>query len=1350
MKKIFSLIIAGVALLSAASCVHEQLAVFDPAKGTAPVLGTTTVDDKGVTAEFTPGSFDMGFNKSIPVNHSLAIVELDGAKISKTLSANASDGKISISKANLSKALIALGKPEGSTVSLKMAVRASMQNPAQDNGVNGYIDSKDLIDIPSWLVEIPEVQGNPWKDFATKSTWSVIGSIASTGNEWNKDEPMFSSPDGTQHVATRLKLATGDQFKVRNNGGWDDNRGAGGDVEPFVLALGEAIPAVGGGKNLAVPADGVYDLLYDSAAETITLTEAFMTYPGFDQASPWSVIGAIASFEMNWDKDIAMTTDGSWHVAEGVELKADDQFKFRKDQDWTDNFGAEGDVEPFVVTLDNEYPAAGGGKNLAVPADGVYDLLVNPDAKLFKVVESLGGKSGLVGGDEPGPGPEPEPVTGWNIIGLNGDWDNDVRASENNGVWSAIITAKEATEFKWRKDGGWDENYGGVMVAYGEPFAAVAGGDNIKLAEAGLFKVTLDLTDTANPKITVYKDFTVWALIGVNGDWDNDIDMTEDNGKWVSPATKIAGEFKLRKNHGWDDNRGGVLVNLGEAFAAVAGGDNIKVPEEAEYIVTYDPSAETIVVEAAIPSNTWSLIGVNGDWNNDIFMTELMPGVWVSPKVEITSPGWKIRFNHGWDVNRGGATPAEGQFVKAVPNGDNINLTGTFQVVYNANNESIGTLVWGVVGAIAAIPEFNWNKDVPMMLAPDGKWYSIPVTLAAGDQIKIRKYADWGENYGGDFGQANVAFSAVAGGNNIAAEGNYMVIFDPALGTLELSNEYWGLVGEFNEWGNKPDAFMVPLGDSKWVAYGQTIPGPWKVRQGSDWGNNRGGVFASMDALITAVPNGDNITVPAGAAFDVVYDAKNETIFVGDIAKMPADTPGPGPSGNAISTADDLLSWLANPTGDVELGADIDLTGKEIPAGLVTGTLDGKGHTVTYSLNVTERIPADYEGDKAQAPQANLGLIKGLSGTVKNLKTKGSITISPEAGSGTYHVGGIVAITAENAVIENCESAVNILADTKCTHHMGGIAGFASNGTKITGCKNTGSVKMVIPDHGAANASQLGGIVGHIEAGGEVSKCVNDGDLLYSGTGTPRMGGMCGYVNNVVDVAFIECTNNGEVQLDGPASGYCYFAGITGYYGTPTNSSKVVYRKCVNNGNISAVNTVAATSLRLGGILCHCGGTKMDTSKPIDLEVTDCSNSGNITTDCTSNKQHIGGVIAFTETVCCIIKCDGCSNTGNITIKGNGTIGSIHGYSCNPASTYTNFTTGKDVVLTTEGGKAGMLMGSGYVGEATNLSTNPTGKVLGGKIVNGETVTEITAENYKDNLIAAGFAGNFDGVTFGN
>jgi hypothetical protein len=48
------------------------------------------------------------------------------------------------------------------------------------------------------------------------------------------------------------------------------------------LLFGEATP---GGKNLGVPEEGYYDLLLDTEAGTLTLFNAFETYPGFDEIS---------------------------------------------------------------------------------------------------------------------------------------------------------------------------------------------------------------------------------------------------------------------------------------------------------------------------------------------------------------------------------------------------------------------------------------------------------------------------------------------------------------------------------------------------------------------------------------------------------------------------------------------------------------------------------------------------------------------------------------------------------------------------------------------------------------------------------------------------------------------------------------------------------------------------------------------------------------------------------------------------------------------------------------------------------------------------------------------------------
>ena len=759
MKRILSILSAGVIAFLAASCAQEPLATFDPAKGTAPVLGTVEVGAKNVSVSYTPGEFKLGFNDKIAPTHSLALVGVDGKAVSKLISSKNDGSTLSATLVNISRALQFFGYADGDQVgSLDIVVRASIQDPSKDNGRNGYLDS-DKYTISGFTVTLP--QGSPYQDYT--------------------------------------------------------------------------------------------------------------------QASTWSVIGALSNYEISWDGDLPMTTNGKTFVAQGIKISKDDQFKFRKDAGWDTNFGAPGDVEPFVVNLGSESPAAAGGKNLAVPEDGIYDLILDPDGQTFTVVETLGGGvSGKIGGNEPGP--EPVVVTGWNVIGANGDWDNDIIASEKDGVWTAYINAPEATNFKWRKDAGWDENYGGVMVALGRPFEAVPGGDNINI-EAGFWKTVLDLSDEAAPTITVEKG-DVFGLIGVNGDWDHDIWMTETDGKWVSPATQMEGGFKIRRNAAWDENYGGVMTAVGEAFEAVPGGDNINV-EAGEYIVTFDPAAKTITVDAAMPSNTWSVIGVNGDWDNDHFMTEVAPGIWVSEMLSVESEGWKVRFNHGWDVNRGGATPeAVGQFVEGIPGGDNINLTGNFKVVYNALNGTVGTLGYGVTGSIAARPEINWNNDIPMHFAADGKWYSVPVPLAEGDQIKIRFGGDWAENFGGACAGADEAFEAVAGGDNISApaEGTYMVVYDPEAGTITLSTNYWGLIGVNGDWDN--DHFMYYDGEGKWIAYHKDISGGWKIRKNAKWDVNFGGAYAAAGEPFEGVPGGDNIAVGDLTNFSVVFDEAAGTITV--------------------------------------------------------------------------------------------------------------------------------------------------------------------------------------------------------------------------------------------------------------------------------------------------------------------------------------------------------------------------------------------------------------------------------------------------------------------------------------
>lgn len=474
------------------------------------------------------------------------------------------------------------------------------------------------------------------------------------------------------------------------------------------------------------------------------------------------------------------------------------------------------------------------------------------------------------------------------IIGLNGDWENDIPMEYNADLvrFYVDIDVPAATEMKFRADGSWDLNWGQDCKR---------GGDNIPV-EAGKYRVYLDLNKNTitfdskmygkdeptaggdEPETPAYQGY---GIIGTMNGWDGDIEMKETDGVWTGVVELVdTSEFKIRKDADWTENYGGTFAALDTPFEAEAGGDNIKPALTGKYDVIFDSNAKTITLSTHIDA-IWSLIGVNGDWENDIVMTEVAPGIWVSPKTSITAAGWKIRYARDWTVNRGAATPTQqGEFVEAVQDGGNINLTGDLIVVYNANNETIGTLVWGVVGSIASIDGFNWNADIPMNLGSDGKFYSVPVALTTDDHIKLRQYADWGANRGGSCTAADTEFEVAQDGSDIAAPaaGTYMIVYDPASEKITLSTKFWGMIGGFNNWGG--DLFMMYDGAGKWVAYNKAISGEWKLRQGSAWTVNRGGAFSAAGTAFEVTQDGSNITVTGLDTFDIIYDSTAETVTI--------------------------------------------------------------------------------------------------------------------------------------------------------------------------------------------------------------------------------------------------------------------------------------------------------------------------------------------------------------------------------------------------------------------------------------------------------------------------------------
>lgn len=886
-------------LLSASSCVKDDLVVFDSSTATAPVLGSYEIGAKKVTAEYIPASFNMGFNENMKINHTIALVSADGKSVCKIL-ATGSDGIVSVTNSTISKALTSLGYNYDETVAIELAIRASLQDPTKDNGINGFVMSKDCIQIPSFLVEAPAA--NPFEGFTKESPWGVTGAIAAHGINWDKDIAMVS--DGTWHVAKSVTLSASDQFKFRKDGGWDVNVGAAGDVEPFIVSLDDEIAGAAGGKNLAVGTDGVYDLWVNGETNAYKVTEAYNPYPDYKETSTWGITGALSSYGINWDGDIDMLTDGNGSfLAQGVRITADDQFKFRKDQAWDENYGGTGDVEPMVVSLDASFEAAAGGKNLAVPSDGTYDLILNTESKTITIVETLGGPaSQKIGGDEPDPD-EPEPFIGWSIIGtVNGgtDWNADYDMEEiAAGVFYINgVTLSADSEFKIRKDHDWSVAYGtasDAAIVIDEAFAATTdNGGNIKLGTEAKVDITLNINDNT---ILLASHKPLYSLIGaIEGtSWTKDFNMTEADGKWTVSGIQIDGEFKVRYDSSWDDDKcygvaDGQEYGVGTAFELCQPGSNIALPA-GKYNVTFDPQTKTLLVEASFPANIWSVVGgfdASG-WNNDIKMT-LQDGsykLWVSDPIDMKAGDeFKIRFDRTWGKDFGSScgTLEYGQVAPVVAGGSNIKVPsdGQYVIVYSEAIGEIFYLGWSVIGSVGGS---NWDKDFVMVpIIDDGTvtgWTSDAFSYTEGSEFKIRYQGAWAVNRGGNMTDWATLFAVEADGANIKAPACSYIFASYSVGdeTMSVGRADWSIIGDFNSWGGDNVMYETAPGIYRGLVTLETAGG-LKIRKDRDWAESCGGVFVGLDTPFEADSNnGPNISLEAGS-YVIVYNTNDQTVTI--------------------------------------------------------------------------------------------------------------------------------------------------------------------------------------------------------------------------------------------------------------------------------------------------------------------------------------------------------------------------------------------------------------------------------------------------------------------------------------
>ena len=442
-----------------------------------------------------------------------------------------------------------------------------------------------------------------------------------------------------------------------------------------------------GGDNILAPA-GSYRIYldlnameYKFDANMFGKEEPGLPAGGGEEPAPaWSIIGTVNGTSWDTDFDLTEKESGVWTYS-GLTLTETDEFKLRKDHAWTESVGGPEANATSTIDATNPYdvykPVLGtafatGGMNIAVQVAGTYDVVYDTNAGTITVSEH---------------------VSGWSLIGvINEDtsWSVDVDMVETSpGLWvSPVVTINGEFKIRFNKD--WDVNRGGKLQSLDLPFAVENNGDNITVPTPGeKYVVTYYAAAEA---VVIQSVSTSWSLIGqVDGsNWDKDIIMHKTGETTWSAACKVSGEYKLRFGADWSVNRGasGAMAPYEDyySYGLAADGANLKL-DEGCYAFVYDSATEKLDVYP-----TWGLIGdvFGTGWSADFLMYRDADGNFVYSNA-VLGGEWKLRFNGGWDVNRGGKLEALDTPFAVENNGSNIASPGAglYNVVYNSKEETV-------------------------------------------------------------------------------------------------------------------------------------------------------------------------------------------------------------------------------------------------------------------------------------------------------------------------------------------------------------------------------------------------------------------------------------------------------------------------------------------------------------------------------------------------------------------------------------------------------------------------------------------------------------------------------------
>ncbi len=369
---------------------------------------------------------------------------------------------------------------------------------------------------------------------------------------------------------------------------------------------------------------------------------------------------------------------------------------------------------------------------------------------------------------------------------------------------------------------------------------------------------------------------------------------------------------------------------------------------------------------------------------------------------------------------------------------------------------------------------------------------------------------------------------------------------------------------------------------------------------------------------------------------------------------------------SVIENADNLISYLGNPTLDGYIVNDLDLKGKDInTCASFAKTFDGQYYSIkNWSSN----------GDSLFGTLSSDGIVQSI------LLDKTCSLSYPATLVGSF---GFVVSTNDGKVLD-CENRADIICNvtgpTAKEAHAASIIGSTSSGGYISGCINYGNITIDLTPSTAAT-TYLGGVSGKISSA-KIENSENRGiitiNCLTSNTKNHYIGGVTGSTNASSETN--NCKNYGDVIFKTPegAAGLT-MAGVTSYTaGTITG--------CRNEGHIKYVSENHIKGTLLGGIAGYCSNAISESFNKGNISVEAVAfngrnvignyvievkdKDGNVTTEAITKSSVVcllGGICgggAPWSATSSKFSASQCDNEGNISLS----LSKIQSYSNNPVS----------------------------------------------------------------------------------